>query len=121
MDGSQFRRRTGGVLRARYLTTQAYRFDSKPSSSEEFLEIVSLVFNKVADNYTVVDRYDLEVRGLYSIVYRFQHSGDPVSQALIAFQDNVGWIYLIELTGHRKDEDTLKGDARQVVHSIVRS
>ena len=91
----------------------------EPYNDEQFLVFVSRIDARMSEGYQVIDRYGLSSRGVYSISYRFTHSGDPVTQTVVLFRDSRDWVHLLEVTGHRKDEELLLGDSRQLAHSIV--
>lgn len=116
---SQFKRRGGGFVPGRNLTAQVYLITQEPYNDEQFLQLVGRINAQMSEGYQVIDRYELSSRGIYSISYRFTHSGDPVTQTVVLFRDSLGRVHFLEVTGHRKDEGLLLGDGRQLVHSII--
>jgi hypothetical protein len=116
IPGSYFTRRAGGII-PRRLSAAVYSLGRVPEGVG-IADVAEQLFSRIESQYPVVDRYAVSAQGPRLVTYRFQHSGDQVSQAIILFISSRGGLYFLEVTGHRRDEDLLTGEARQLVHSV---
>ena len=117
IPGSFFTRRAAGVLRARNLSASVYSMGPLGPGAELW-QIADRLGNRTEASYEVVDRYAFAADGPFMLAYRFQNSGDPVTQAVILFAGPQRMVFMLEVTGHRDDEALLLGEARQLTHSI---
>ena len=115
--GEIFARRAGGILRQRNLNMMVYHL-GEVDGPESLSFIFHTAAERLSQSYQVVEQERHLRRGIHFIAYRFIHSGDPVTQAMILFMDRNNVAFMVEVTGHRRDEDILMGEARQIAHSI---
>ena len=103
------------------LTAAIYLLSEEKEEDLTGTDIGSLMRGRVGQQYTVFEEYPLPERDIVAYGYRFQHTGDPVSQVVIFFGDADGRVFMLEVTGHRRDEELLVGEGRQLAHSIRQS
>lgn len=117
--GPMFSRRAAGTLRVRNLSFVVYGLGSLEDQSQLY-DLFASAERRVRQSFPVV-LTEIDARpGISWLVYQFQHTGDPVTQAALFFADRNNSVYMIEVTGHRRDQQLLLGEARQILHSIDR-
>ena len=115
LTGSDHRLLAGGLLRKRYITLQVvHRADLEGNAVPAWVDVVT---NTLRDQgHEVVFRESTEARAI--VMYRFIHTGDPVSQVVFAIGTETG-TFLIEMTAPRQDEARLQQEAGAVGNSVV--
>ena len=115
VSGSQHRLFLGGFLARRYLSLQVAKYPA--DANHKIDELTGLVVARLrAQGLAVVQQFS-DGRIKSWVLYRFLHSGDPVSQTMILVRAPET-VYLLEMTAPRKDEERLRGESLQVFNSI---
>lgn len=114
IPGAFFQLFVGG-LPQRYITLSVYPALKGGEISSR--QLVDITIQQLRQQGFDVLEVQNEKQGKSYVHYRFTHSGDPVSQVLIAVQVSIG-IYMIEINSPRKDEKMLLIEAQNIFKNI---
>lgn len=117
--GPMFGRRAGGILRVRQINLAVYQL-GPVEHPDRFPLLVQALERRISESLSLILSEPQVRSGIALMAYRFLHTGDPVTQAAIVFMDREGMLLMVEVTGHRRDEELVLGEARQVAHAVER-
>jgi len=115
LPGASYSFYAGGNFPPRNVTLSIIFFKSIGKSMiDSIIKTVSSSI-KQQGNEVLNSEYDGKWQGL--IFYRFNHSGDPVSQMMIFIETAAG-LFILEVNSARKDESILSQECAKIRKSI---
>ncbi len=116
LAGSEHRRKIGGLLRPRYLSTRTLDLGVVPMGMRirEFADLVT----RARAPHETLGRAAPAAAGVYIVTSRSLERGNPISQAGIFFRGLEGHAFMIEVTSHRSDEAILIEEAWRIADSV---